>query len=229
MRILRHSLISGARDATGLAVIIDVFRAFTTAAYVMANGAEKIIPTGSLEEALELKSHHPEWVLIGEREGKRVPGFDYGNSPFELKDIDLTGVTVIQTTGAGTQGLVSAKGADKILLGSFVMANAIVRYIRSIQPRIVSLVAMGSVGVQECDEDELCATYIQSMLQGQTPDFEHMKRQIAACESGSKFFDRSRPQFHEEDFYMSLELDRFDFILTCTSQDHGLVVTKQMV
>ena len=229
MRIQRHSLISGARDATGLAVIIDVFRAFTTAAYVMANGAEKIIPTGSLDEAFKLKTLHPEWVLMGERDGKRVPGFDYGNSPFELKDIDLTGKTIVQTTGAGTQGLVNATGAEVMLLGSFVMANAIVRYIRSIQPSVVSLVAMGSVGVEECDEDELCATYIQSVLQGQSLDFEDMKRQIAACESGAKFFDPSRPQFREEDFHMSLELDRFDFVLVCTREDQGLVVKKRTV
>lgn len=229
MRIQRHSLISGAGDAKGLTVIIDVFRAFTTAAYVMANGAEKIIPTGSLDEAFRLKTLHPEWVLIGERDGKRVPGFDYGNSPFELRSIDLTGKTVIQTTGAGTQGLVNATGADMMLLGSFVMANAIARYIRSTQPSVVSLVAMGSVGVEKCDEDELCATYIQSVLQEQTPDFEDMKRQIAACESGAKFFDPSRPQFREEDFHMSLELDKFGFVLICTRLDHGLVVTKRMV
>lgn len=227
MRIERFSLISGARKARGLAVVIDVFRAFTTAAYVMANGAERIIPIGDIEEAFELKLLHPVWVLMGEREGRRVEGFDYGNSPFEIKDVDFSGRTVIQTTGAGTQGLVNATGADEILLGSFVMVGAIVEHIRRMKPDVVSLVAMGSVGVERSMEDELCASYIEESLTGATPDFEEMRRRIREAPSGAKFFDPARPQFREEDFHMALELDRFDFILRVLKDGHLYVVKKE--
>jgi 2-phosphosulfolactate phosphatase len=226
MRIERYSLISGAMRARSLAVIIDVFRAFTTAAYVMANGAVRIIPVGSLEEAFELKRLHPYWVLMGEREGKRVEGFDLGNSPSEVRGMSFTGKTVIQTTGAGTQGVVNARGAEEILLGSFVVANAIVRYIRRTQPKVVSLVAMGSRGVEPGEEDELCAGYIEGALEGKVTDFDEIKRRIRESPSGAKFFDPSQPQFHEEDFYMSLELDRFDFILRVVKGD-GLYVVKE--
>ena len=226
MRIERYNLVSGAVRAKGLVVVIDVFRAFTTAAYVMANGAERIIPVGSLEEAFKLKRLHSDWVLMGEREGKRVEGFDLGNSPYEVRDIDFTGKTVIQTTGAGTQGVVNARGADEIILGSFVMANAIVKHIRRIQPQVVSLVAMGSRGVELSKEDELCAGYIEEALEGKVPDFDEIKRRIRESTSGAKFFDTSQPQFREEDFHMSLELDRFDFILRVV-KENGLYVVKE--
>jgi len=213
MKIERLSLISGARRAKGSAVIIDVFRAFTTAAYVMANGARFIIPVGSLEEAFELKRLHPEWVLIGEREGRRVEGFDYGNSPCEVSDVDFTGRAVIQTTGAGTQGIVNASGADEIILGSFVTAGAIVKHLRGSRPEIISLVAMGDVGVRPNAEDELCASYIEASLAGKRTDFEEMRERIRRAQSGAKFFDPSLPQFREGDYHLALELDRFDFIL----------------
>ncbi len=226
MRIERLSLISGARRARGLVVVIDVFRAFTTAAYVMANGAERIILVGDLGEAFELKRLHPDWVLMGERGGRRVEGFDYGNSPFEVRDVDFTGRTVIQTTGAGTQGVVNATGAEAILLGSFVMAGAIIRRIRRTRPETVSLVAMGSRGVEPSAEDELCANYIEAALKGETLDFAEIRRRIRAAPSGAKFFDPAQPQFREEDFHMALDLDRFDFILRVV-RDGGLRVVKE--
>jgi 2-phosphosulfolactate phosphatase len=225
MEIRRLSLISGAVEAQGLAIIIDVFRAFTTAAYVMANGAESIIPVGSLEEAFRLRWEHPDWVLIGERGGKRVEGFDYGNSPYEASLADFSGKTVIQTTGAGTQGVVRANDADTILLGSFVMADAIVRYILKAKPEVVSLVAMGSAGVEASEEDESCAAYIEGRLRGELPDFEEMRRRIRASPSGSKFFDPSQPHFREDDFILAVELDRFDFVLKVERLD-GLKVVK---
>lgn len=226
MRIERLSLISGARRARGLVVVIDVFRAFTTAAYVMANGAERIILVGDLGEAFELKRLHPDWVLMGERGGRRVEGFDYGNSPFEVRDVDFTGRTVIQTTGAGTQGVVNATGTEAILLGSFVMAGAIIRRIRRTRPETVSLVAMGSRGVEPSAEDELCANYIEAALKGETLDFAEIRRRIRAAPSGAKFFDPAQPQFREEDFHMALDLDRFDFILRVV-RDGGLRVVKE--
>jgi len=227
MEIRRLSLVSGAREAQGLAVIIDVFRAFTTAAYVMANGAECIFPVGSVEEAFELGRLNPDWILIGEREGRRVEGFDYGNSPYEVSRIDFSGRKVIQTTGAGTQGVVNARGAEEILLGSFVMAAPIVRYIRRTrQKKVVSLVAMGDVGVEPNEEDKKCADYIEGSLTGQPPDFDEIVKLVRDAPSGAKFFDPSRPQFREEDFHLALELDRFDFVLRVEMED-GLRVVRE--
>ncbi|MCW3978913.1 MAG: 2-phosphosulfolactate phosphatase [Candidatus Bathyarchaeota archaeon] len=227
MEIKRLSLIEGAKRATGLAVVIDVFRAFTTAAYVMANGAERIIPVGSVEQAFGLRRLHPDWVLIGERRGIRVEGFDYGNSPYEVSLADFSGRTVVQSTGAGTQGVVNAAGAEAVVLGSFVMAGAVASYIESRQPEIVSLVAMGDVGVKPNAEDEGCADYIEGCLRGRPPDFEEIRGRIRDAPSGAKFFDPSQPQFREEDFRLALELDRFDFVLG-VSREGGLLKVERL-
>ena len=158
MEIKRLSTVTGARKAQGLAVIIDVFRAFTSAAHIMANGAEMIVPVLTVEDSFRLKKLNPDWIQIGEEGGIKVDGFDYGNSPYEVSLADFTGCTVIQRTGAGTNGVVNAKNAEERILGSFVMAEAIVGYIKKQAPSIVSLVAMGNVGIEPNEEDESCAS-----------------------------------------------------------------------
>lgn len=213
VKIKRLSLVEGARQASGLAVIIDVFRAFTTDAYIMANGAERIYPVATVEEAFELKNQNHDWILIGEREGKQVPGFDFGNSPYDVKDIDFTGRTIIQTTSAGTQGLFNAYDADEILPGSFVMADAIVDYIEARNPDTVSLVAMGWSGHEKSPEDESLAEYIEMKLKGLEPDFSSMKAIIRAHPQGAKFFDSAQPLFREADFHCAMDLNRFKFCL----------------
>lgn len=102
-------MVDGAKEATGVAVIIDVFRAFTVEAYLMSNGADKIIPVGDMQIAYDFKAINPDVILIGERHGKILPGFDYGNSPAQLENIDLNNKIVVHTTSAGTQGIANAK------------------------------------------------------------------------------------------------------------------------
>ena len=206
-------MIEGAKKAKGLAVVIDVFRAFTTAAYIFSNGAERIYPVASLERAFSLKDEHPDWILIGERDGIRVQGFDYGNSPYEVSKVDFSRRTIIQTTSAGTQGLMAAMNAEEILPGSFVMAGAIINYIKERSPETVSLVAMGWGGTERSTEDELFADYIEHKLNGMNPDFQAMKQTIRDSPAGAKFFDPKQPQFVEGDFHCAMNIDRFNFCL----------------
>jgi len=206
-------LIEGAKEARGLAVVIDVFRAFTTAAYIFSNGAERIYPVSSLELAFSLKDEHPDWILIGERDGIRVQGFDYGNSPYEVSMVDFSGKTIIQTTSAGTQGLMAAMNAEEILPGSFVMAGAIIDYIKDKSPETLSLVAMGWGGKEKSTEDELFADYIEYKLKGIIPDFQAMKQNIRDSPAGAKFFDPKQPQFVEGDFHCAMDIDHFNFCI----------------
>jgi 2-phosphosulfolactate phosphatase len=206
-------------------VIIDVFRAFTTDAFVMANGAETIHPVLTVDEARQLRRLHPDWLLMGEREGIKVEGFDYGNSPHEIRGVDFTGRTLVQTTGSGTRGIVNASDADEIILGSFVMAEAIVDYIRQVDPKIVSLVAMGWNGNYAAIEDELCAEYLEGRLRGENPDFGDMRRRIRGDPQGAKFFDPSSPQFLEGDFHAAMDLDSFNFVLRVEGRGEQPYVT----
>ena len=89
MDISNLNLLAGAKEARGIAVIIDVFRAFSTACCVMANGAQQIVPVGDIEIARQLKDTNPDHILMGERGGQKPPDFDYGNSPAEIKEVDF--------------------------------------------------------------------------------------------------------------------------------------------
>ena len=224
LKIKRLSLLEGAKQASGLAVVIDVFRAFTTGAYVMANGAEAIYPVATVEEAFGLKKQHQDWILMGEREGKQVPGFDFGNSPYDVKDVDFTGYSVIQTTSAGTNGLFNAYEADEILPGSFVMADAIVEYVNNRNPKEVSIVAMGWGGLEKAPEDESLGDYLEQKLNGETPDFEAMKRRIREHPQGDKFFEKNQTIFKEGDFHCAMDLNRFDFCLKLIKAEQPYMV-----
>jgi 2-phosphosulfolactate phosphatase len=118
------SLLSGTERATGSVVIIDVFRAFTTAAVVLARGATKIIVVSDVEEALALRSAGVSELCMGEVRGRAPPGFDFGNSPFEALQTHVKGLTIIQRTSAGTQGIVSARHATQLYAGALVTAKA---------------------------------------------------------------------------------------------------------
>lgn len=168
MKIKILQLIEGAKKAEGLTVIIDVFRAFSTACYLFNNGVNKVIPVGELDTARGLKEKDNTLILMGERSGKTVPGFDYGNSPALIKDIDFSGENVVHTTSAGTQGIVHAENASEIITGSFVNASAVVKYILKKKPSVLTLVCMGNAGVEKADEDILCALYIKYLIINQS-------------------------------------------------------------
>ena len=164
MKIKIFEFIEGARKAEGVAVIIDVFRAFSTECYAFDSGAARIIATATPEEAFTLKKKYSNSVLVGERNEKKIEGFDFGNSPTEIIKADLHGKTVIHTTTAGTQGLINAKNADIVLAAGFVNAGATADYIKIINPENVSLVAMGYRATISAEEDLLCARLIASIL-----------------------------------------------------------------
>jgi len=220
IRILH--LVEGAKAARGITVVIDVFRAMTVEACVMAAGAERIYPVGDIQIAYDYKTAHPDAVLVGERGGKIQPGFDFGNSPSQIADADLRGKTVVHTTSAGTQGLANADQADEVLTGSLVNASAIARYIKQKNPAEVSLVCMGLAAVSQTEEDNLCAAYIKSLLEGNPIDLTEGIENLKVT-SGAKFFDPAKAEvFPEADFYASTQVNRFDFVLRLVRNPDGL-------
>jgi 2-phosphosulfolactate phosphatase len=213
MNIEILQLIEGARQARGLAVIIDVFRAFTVECYVSHNGAKQIYAVGSKELAYACKEKDPSCLLIGEREGVKLPGFDYGNSPSEVQRVDFGGKTVVHTTSAGTQGVDNAVNADEIITGSLCNAKAAAEYIRRGGYEQVSLVCMGLGGKEPTQEDTLCAEYIKSLLEGGAIDLQGRMYDLRYT-SGAKFFDRQRQHiFPEADFHLCCKPDVFNFVL----------------
>ncbi len=224
MEIKINYLIEGAKQAKGLVVLIDVFRAFSTAAYVLANGAKKIITIGDLDYALKLKKENPDFILMGERNYLPLEGFDYGNSPFRISKIDFTGKTIIMTTSSGTQGIVNATLAEERLIGSFVNASATMNYIKEKNPSVVTFVALGAGGITRRDEDDLFAEYCKALLENKPANFLKIKEHLRTYKSALKFFNKAK--FDSEDFEFCLDLDKFDFVMKIIKTDFGPAIVK---
>ena len=222
-------IIHDAKQATGLAIIIDVFRAFTVEPYLFYNGVEKLIPVGDKEIAYDLKEKNKEYILVGERNGIKLPGFDYGNSPLQIKNIDFSKRTVVHTTSCGTQGIVNAINADEIITGSLVNANAIVKYIKQNNFKDISIVSMSRPNELPSDEDELCARYIKSLLEDKL--LENLENEVEKLKltSGKKFFDSNNEEnFPKEDFYLCVEINKFDFVLRVNKAENGMLYLEKI-
>ena len=217
-------LTEGARQAEGLTVIIDVFRAFSMECYLYALGAGEVRPVGSVEETFAWRKKDGGCILVGERQGKRIEGCELGNSPSSIIPEQIRGKRVIHTTSAGTQGIVNAVRADEILAGSFVNAGATAEYIRKAAPAKVSLVCMGKAGLEKAEEDELCAEYLKGLLTGdEVPDIDG-KLKALRTGGGRHFFDPELQEIYPEaDFRMCIDRDRFDFVLRIERDDAGFV------
>ena len=223
-------LIEGAKRAEGLTVIIDVFRAFSLECYLYDMGVKEIRPVGTIVEAFSLRNRIKDSILIGERHGEKCEGFDYGNSPSTIFREHVVGKTIIHTTSAGTQGIINAIGASEIITGSLVNAKAVAKYIITRQPKIVSLVCMGNEGTKAAAEDELCAAYIRSILEGK--DFLDFEQKISDLKihGGAHFFDKHRQHiFPEADFWMCIDYDRFPFVITMDKDEQSFIARKENV
>jgi 2-phosphosulfolactate phosphatase len=207
--------LEGATRARGVAVVIDVFRAFTTACHAAAAGARPLLPSDRPESALALVKKFPDAVTAGERYGRPLPGFDFGNSPALLEEsrFRLAGRPFIQATHAGTRGLLAAAGAEEVLAASLVNAAATARYVRAIRAEVVTLVPMGWTGEEPAEEDDLCADYIAALLRGEKPSTGDFAGRLRSAAAAAKFFDPEQPWAPEEDFHLCLRVDRFPFAL----------------
>jgi 2-phosphosulfolactate phosphatase len=213
--------------ATDLVVVIDVVRAFTTAAYALAAGAQDIVLAGTVEEALALRVSNPAARVMGEVGGLPPPGFDYGNSPRELSAADLAGRRLVQRTSAGTQGIVRSQNASVLLAASFVCAGATARYIRQQSQHSVTFVVTGFHGELGGDEDQACAEYIAALLRGQGPEpGPYLERVDAAI----THITHARPALHDllaADAPYCTDLDRFPFAMQVERQAGLNVLTAR--
>jgi 2-phosphosulfolactate phosphatase len=212
MQITIGSLLDDAKQASGAVAIIDVFRAFTTAAVAFANGASQIIMVGSVEEAMSLRDAGLAQICMGEVGGHRPSGFDFGNSPYQILHVEFDGRAVAQRTGAGTQGIIAAKGADYLYAASLVTANATAMALLSHRTQRISLVAMGNNAVTRTDEDELCALHLRNILEGRPGNAQAVREVILAGGEIRRFHDPSDPH-HPRDLDIALDVDRFDFAI----------------
>jgi 2-phosphosulfolactate phosphatase len=213
-------------EARGAVVVIDVLRAFTTAAFAFAAGAREIVLVSGVDEALTLRERMPGALVMGEVSGLPVEGFDFSNSPGDFAGRDLGGKILIQRTSAGTQGVVRSLKAGPLLASSFVVAGATARYLRRQAPECVTFVVTGIYpGRFDGDEDAACADYIGALLRGEAPDPAPYLQRVRDSAPGRMFADPARPEFPAEDLAACTDVDRFDFAMLVERRD-GLLVMQ---
>ena len=229
MRVRRARGLAGARGARGTVVVIDVLRAFTTAAYALASGARAIELVATPEEALARKAADPTLVLVGEVGGRPIAGFDHGNSPERMAALALAGRTLVLRSSSGVQGALAAlESADALFLGSLVTAAATVRAARALA-HDVTLVAMGASGSDAAldgPEDDACAELLAARLEGRAIDLEEIARRVRSAPAARIALDPATDWITPGDVELALAFDRFDFALRAELEDGRLIARR---
>ncbi|MCB1118535.1 MAG: 2-phosphosulfolactate phosphatase [Chlamydiia bacterium] len=212
---IHHYRLPDCHQAKGLVIVIDVIRAFTTAAYAFSRGAQEIVFVKTPEDAFALHKEHPDWLLMGEVGAEKIPNFHFGNSPTEVFQHDLAGKTLIHRSTAGTQGVVGAINAERMLVSSFVIAHATLDTIRAIAPETLSFVITGS---NNGDEDQALADYLEHSLEAPQDPTPYLERVINSPNGqyfGTKLFPVA-------DLDAAIAIDRFPFAIEVTKSPYGL-------
>lgn len=212
-------------------VVVDVLRAFTFEPWLFARDVGRILATESAETAVRLRDEHfPTALLAGEHGGRRLPGFDLGNSPTEVAaHPELAGLTVLHRTSAGTQGLARTIGSGTVFAAAFVTAGATASALRELQPARVTFVITGASLGRNGDEDLAAAELIAARFRGEDPPHGPFLTRVPASDAGLLFAHDGPDWATPADLARCCEIDRFDRALVATPADDVSAVEVRRV
>lgn len=141
-------------------VVVDILRATSCMTTAFATGIDSIMPFASLEDCRAMKDQG--YLTSGERDGKKVEGFDLGNSPFEYMDDRLKFKKIAFTTTNGTQAIARSMGAREIVIGSFLNLSAVAAHIRK-SPNDVLVVCAGWKGKFNLEDTLFAGALIETL------------------------------------------------------------------
>ncbi len=211
-------------------VVLDVLRATTTIVEALANGAVAVIPTGSTEDAVRLVQSlgRDDALLCGERKGRKIEGFDLGNSPAEYVPERVAGKKLVMNTTNGTRALLVAEEAAEVLVGAFTNLSAVAD--TAAGSDAVTILCAGREG-RFALEDAVCAGHLVRALEGRTEgdpvytDAARAARALAeVVEPGRAFLEttaagRSLLELGMgDDLDLCVELDRHRIVPTMREQ-----------
>ena len=213
-----------AHDVDGAVVVIDVLRAFTTAAYAFAAGARHIYLVAGVDEALAFKAAHPGALAMGEEHGRRPAGFDFANSPTELAAAEVGGRIIVQRTSAGTQGVVAAKRATRLWCAGLVTASATAAAVRAagLGPPTYVITGWSGRGPGSGLDDLATAELIERARRGLPLDAERTARSVAASDEAVRTLAIGPGHVHPEDIDRAVDVDAFDFAMEVSRDADGL-------
>lgn len=155
----------GQADLSGtVAVVIDVLRATTTITHAVANGADSIFPQLTIEDAKSQHASKPTALLGGERGGKRIEGFDLGNSPTEYSREVVSGKQILFTTTNGTKAMQACRAAEMIYIASFVNLTALCNELA--EHETIQIVCAGTEGEITREDVLLAGAIVDHLIDG---------------------------------------------------------------
>ena len=214
-------------DVTGPVVVVDVLRAFTSAAYAFAAGAGSIHLAATVDDALAYKAAHPGVLAMGEEGGRRQVGFDFSNSPVEVANADLRGRHLVQRTSAGVQGVLAARSAERVWCASLVCASATAAAVVSAGLGVPTYVVTGRLpdAAEHSGSDDLfTAELIERARVGLPLDAAATAEAVATSEEAAHTMALGPPHVDPDDVAYATRVDLFAFAMEVTHDDDGPVL-----
>ncbi len=206
-------LLVGAGRAEGVCVLIDVFRAATTACAILSQNPATYLVAASDEEVENLAARIPDALRVGKPDLSSKLMYHVPNSPSLALGQNFAGRVVIHKSAAGGRGAVMARRATRVFIAGFANLRATARQL--LNEPLITLVPLGHEGTRPAPEDELCADGLLALLGGgELPDPIHSGLEQT---SGRYFFDGNESEYPRSDFAICLDVDQYDFAVLVTS------------
>jgi 2-phosphosulfolactate phosphatase len=217
---------------SGAVVVVDVIRAFTTAAYAFGAGAAAIYLVGDVDEALRFKSDHPGVLAMGENRGMRPAGFDLPNSPAVVARAELSGRTLVQRTSAGTQGVVAATSATRLWAAGLANASATARAVDASglgDPTYVITGCFADRADRTGDDDRMTAELIERVRRGRPADAAATSAALQASDEAQRTLALPAEHCDPADIELAARVDVFDFAMEVERDELGLRLVPRPV
>jgi 2-phosphosulfolactate phosphatase len=193
-----------AREQKAVAVVVDALRASATITCLLQRGAAEVLVVKEVDEAYAYREAYPDALLVGERGGVRVKGFDFGNSPTEIQRADVRGERVVFTSTTGAQCLVDCLGATAITVGTTINASAVARQVGAMAlaenvPIVLIPAGLSTDPSVIAEEDWLGATVLAAHLglpihRASAQSFQHYQQRIQSAGLLQGFLQSSHGQ-----------------------------------
>jgi 2-phosphosulfolactate phosphatase len=202
-------------DTVGAVVVVDVIRAFSTAAAALAAGAREIHLVDSVDEALAFKAEHPAALAMGEDHGRMPDGFDLPNSPVLVSAADIAGRELVQRTSAGTRGVVAARSATRLWCASLVCATATARAVRDSGLGDPTYVITGrhADAPDSGDDDRTTAEFIERLRLGEAVDRAATAAAVAGSSEAEFTLALGAGNVHPDDITYATNIDAVGFAM----------------
>jgi 2-phosphosulfolactate phosphatase len=223
VEVIHATGIDGARQARGIAVVIDVLRSFTVSAYALAGGARECRLVTTTQQARALAATIPGALLSAEENGLPIPGIAISNSPTQIRAEDINNRVLVQRSSAGTQVAAAVPKEIGMFAASLVVARATVQacLLRRPSPAQITLIASA-----DHPEDHACAHYMEAIIRGETPDLERLLQPLHKSERYARLRSGAWPGFPPTDLDLSLTPDLFTFAMPAARTAGYVVLTS---